>query len=166
MSKLGGATLEEEEKKNPIVTALTKLPGGRDLAAIYFATLDRDTPTKLRIMAAFAILNLIAPGDVGTLMGLDFLGPLAALDDYILIRRMMKKYKKAGLPSEKHHDQVQAAAGEKLSPERSAAQELEKAKDLAQGRGQAAVAQDKMRNLEENKLTDLRSTFGRFLVKG
>ena len=54
------------------------------------------------------------------------------------------------------------AAGEKLSPERSAAQELEKAKDLAQGRGQAAVAKDKMRNLEENKLTDLRSTFGRF----
>ena len=162
MSKLGGGALEEEEKKNPIVTALTKLPGGRDLAAIYFATLDRDTPTKLRIMAAFAILNLIAPGDVGTLMGLDFLGPLAALDDYVLIRRMMKKYKKAGLPSEKHHDQVQMAAGEKLSPERSAAQELEKAKDLAQGRGQAAVAKDKMRNLEENKLTDLRSTFGRF----
>ena len=110
MSKLGGGSLEEEQKKNPIVTALTKLPGGRDLAAIYFATLDRDTPTKLRIMAAFAILNLIAPGDVGTLMGLDFLGPLAALDDYILIRRMMKKYKKAGLPSEKHHDQVQMAA--------------------------------------------------------
>jgi uncharacterized membrane protein YkvA (DUF1232 family) len=162
MSKLEGATLEEEEKKNPVVTALTKLPGGRDLAAIYFATLDRDTPTKLRIMAALAILNLIAPGDIGTLMGLDFLGPLAALDDYILIRRMMKKYKKAGLPSEKHHDQVQMAAGEKLSPERSAAQELEKTKDLAQGRGQAAVAKDKMRNLEENKLTDLRSTFGRF----
>jgi hypothetical protein len=76
-------------------------------------------------MAALAILNLIAPGDIGTLMGLDFLGPLAALDDYILIRRMMKKYKKAGLPSEKHHDQVQMAAGEKLSPERSAERELE-----------------------------------------
>ena len=125
MSKLEGTTLEEEEKKNPIVTALTKLPGGRDLAAIYFATLDRDTPTKLRIMAALAILNLIAPGDIGTLMGLDFLGPLAALDDYILIRRMMKKYQKAGLPSEKHHDQVQMAAGEKLSPERAAKRELE-----------------------------------------
>jgi len=79
---------------------------------------------------------------------------------------MMKKYKKAGLPSEKHHDQVQMAAGEKLSPERSAAQELEKAKDLAQGRGRAAIAQDKMKNLEENKFADLRSTFGRFLVKG
>ena len=125
MSKLEGATLEEEEKKNPVVTALTKLPGGRDLAAIYFATLDRDTPTKLRIMAALAILNLIAPGDIGTLMGLDFLGPLAALDDYLLVRRMMKKYKKAGLPSEKHHDQVQMAAGEKLSPERAAERELE-----------------------------------------
>jgi len=166
LSKLGDGALEEEQKKNPIVTALTKLPGGRDLAAIYFATLDRDTPTKLRILAAFAILNLIAPGDVGTLMGLDFLGPLAALDDYFLIRRMMKKYKKAGLPSEEHHDQVQMAAGEKLSPERAAAQELEKAKDLAQGRGRAAVAQDKMRKLEENKFADLRNTFGRFLVKG
>ena len=166
MSKLGGGSLEEEQKKNPIVAALTKLPGGRDLAAIYFATLDRDTPTKLRIMAAFAILNLIAPGDIGTLMGLDFLGPLAALDDYILIRRVMKKYKKAGLPSEEHHDQVQMAAGEKLSPERAAAQELEKAKDLAQGRGRAAIAQDKMRKLEENKFADLRNSFGRFLVKG
>ena len=124
MSKLEGGTLEEE-KKNPVITALTKLPGGRDLAAMYFATLDRDTPTKLRIMAAFAILNLIAPGDVGTLMGLDFLGPLGGLDDYLLIRRMMKKYQKAGLPSEKHHDQVQMAAGEKLSPERAAERELE-----------------------------------------
>jgi len=129
MSKLGGGALEEEEKKNPVITALTKLPGGRDLAAMYFASLDRDTPTKLRIMAAFAILNLIAPGDVGTLMGLDFLGPLAGLDDYILIRRMMKKYKKAGLPSEKHHDQVQVAAGEKLSPERAAERELEDLKE-------------------------------------
>ena len=124
MSKLEGGTLEEE-KKNPVITALTKLPGGRDLAAMYFATLDRDTPTKLRIMAAFAILNLIAPGDVGTLMGLDFLGPLGGLDDYLLIRRMMKKYQKAGLPSEKHHDQVQMAAGEKLSPESAAERELE-----------------------------------------
>jgi hypothetical protein len=117
-------------------------------------------------MAAFAILNLIAPGDIGTLMGLDFLGPLAALDDYILIRRVMKKYKKAGLPSEEHHDQVQMAAGEKLSPERAAAQELEKTKDLAQGRGRAAVAQDKMRKLEEHKMADLKESFGRFLVKG
>jgi uncharacterized membrane protein YkvA (DUF1232 family) len=125
LSKLEGATLEEEEKKNPVITALTKLPGGRDLAAIYFATLDRDTPTKLRIMAAFAILNLIAPGDIGTLMGLDIFGPLGALDDYLLIRRTMKKYQKAGLPSEKHHDQVQMAAGEKLSPERAAERELE-----------------------------------------
>jgi uncharacterized membrane protein YkvA (DUF1232 family) len=162
MSKLGDGTLDEEQKKNPIVAALTKLPGGRDLAAIYFATLDRDTPTKLRIMAAFAILNLISPGDVGTLMGLDFLGPLAALDDYILIRRMMKKYKKAGLPSEKHHDQVQMAAGEELSPERSAARELDKTQDLARARQAAAGSREKMKNLEENKLTDLRSTFGRF----
>ena len=166
MSKLEGATLEEEEKKNPVITALTKLPGGRDLAAMYFASLDRDTPTKLRIMAALAILNLIAPGDIGTLMGLDFLGPLAALDDYILIRRTMKKYQKAGLPSEKHHDQVQMAAGEKLSPERAAERELDQTQDLARARQSAAGSREKIKNLEENKLTDLKSTFGRFLVKG
>ena len=61
---------------------------------------------------------------------------------------------------------MQLAAGEELSADRSAAQELEKTKDLAQGRGRAAVAKDKMRNLEENKLADLKGTFDRFLVKG
>ena len=165
LDKLGADDLQEA-KGNPVLKALLNLPGGRDLAAMYMAINDRDTPKKLRLLAAFAILNFISPADAGTLMGLDFLGPLGAIDDIILLRRMFKKFEKAGLPSEKHHDKLQLAAGEKLSPERSAAQELEKAKDLAQGRGQAAVAQDKMRKLEENKFADLRSTFSRFLVKG
>lgn len=165
MDKLESGNLEES-KKNPIIAALTKLPGGRDLAAVYYASLDRDTPTKLRIMAAIAIVNLIAPGDVGTLMGLDFLGPLAGLDDYLLIRRMMKKYKKAGLPAEKHHDQVQAAAGETLSPERSAEREVEKTRDLGKARTGAAIAKARAKKtMEEGKLSDLKNTFDRFLIK-
>ena len=165
LDKLGADDLQEA-KGNPVLKALLNLPGGRDLAAMYMAINDRDTPKKLRLLAAFAILNFISPVDAGTFMGLDFLGPLGAIDDILLLRRMFKKFEKAGLPSEKHHDKLQLAAGEELSPERSAAQELEKAKDLAQGRGRAAIAQDKMRKLEENKFADLRNTFGRFLVKG
>ena len=165
LAKIGTDDLQEA-KGNPVLKTLLNLPGGRDLAAMYMAINDRATPKKLRILAAFAILNLISPVDAGTLMGLDFLGPLGALDDIILLRRMFKKFEKAGLPSEKHHDKLQLAAGEDLSPERSAEQELEKAKDLAQGRGQAAVAKDKMRKLEEHKMADLKESFGRFLVKG
>ena len=165
LDKLGADDLQEA-KGNPVLKTLLNLPGGRDLAAMFMASVDRDTPTKLRLLAAFAILNFISPVDAGTFMGLDFLGPLGAIDDILLLRRMFKKFEKAGLPSEKHHDKLQLAAGEELSPERSAAQELEKAKDLAQGRGRAAIAQDKMRKLEENKFADLRNTFGRFLVKG
>ena len=165
LDKLGTGDLQEA-KGNPVLKALLNLPGGRDLAAMFMASVDRDTPTKLRLLAAFAILNFISPVDAGTFMGLEFLGPLTALDDLVLLRRMLKKFEKAGLPSEKHHDKLQLAAGEELSADRSAAQELEKTKDLAQGRGRAAVAKDKMRNLEENKLADLKGTFDRFLVKG
>ena len=165
LDKLGADDLQEA-KGNPVLKTLLNLPGGRDLAAMFMASVDRDTPTKLRLLAAFAILNFISPVDAGTFMGLDFLGPLGAIDDLVLLRRMFKKFEKAGLPSEKHHDKLQLAAGEELSPERSAAQELEKAKDLAQGRGQAAVAKDKMRKLEEHKMADLKESFGRFLVKG
>ncbi len=165
LDKLGTGDLQEA-KGNPVLKALLNLPGGRDLAAMFMASVDRDTPTKLRLLAAFAILNFVSPVDAGTFMGLEFLGPLTALDDLVLLRRMLKKFEKAGLPSEKHHDKLQLAAGEELSADRSAAQELEKTKDLAQGRGRAAVAKDKMRNLEENKLADLKGTFDRFLVKG
>jgi len=115
LSKLDTATLQEgEDQSSLIVKALTKLPGGRDFAAMYLATLDRDTPRHLRLVALIALANLISPLDMGTLMGLDFLGPLTALDDIYLLRRMFKKYKKAGLPSEEHHDQVQRLAGEEL----------------------------------------------------
>ena len=165
LDKIGADDLQEA-KGNPVLKALLNLPGGRDLAAMFMASVDRDTPTKLRLLAAFAVLNFISPVDAGTFMGLEFLGPLTALDDLVLLRRMLKKFEKAGLPSEKHHDKLQLAAGEELSADRAAAQELEKAKDLAQGRGRAAVAQDKMRKLEENKFADLKGTFDRFLVKG
>ena len=74
LAKIGADDLQEA-KGNPVLKTLLNLPGGRDLAAMYMAINDRDTPKKLRILAAFAILNLISPIDAGTLMGLDFLGP-------------------------------------------------------------------------------------------
>ena len=80
-------------------------------------------------------------------MGLDFLGPLGGLDDLILLRRMFKKYKKAGLPSDKHHDQLQLAAGEDLSADRAAEVELDQARDLATTRQKAAGSREKMRKL-------------------
>ena len=125
LHKIGGDDLQEA-KGNPVLKTLLNLPGGRDLAAMYMAINDRDTPKNLRILAAVAILNLISPVDAGTLLGLDFLGPLGAVDDLLLLRRMFKKFEKAGLPSEKHHDRLQLAAGEDLSPSRTAPQELEK----------------------------------------
>lgn len=146
LGKIGADDLQEA-KGNPVLKALLNLPGGRDLAAMYMAIIDRDTPKKLRILAAFAILNFISPVDAGTFMGLDLFGPMGAVDDIILLRRMFKKFEKAGLPSEKHHDKLQLAAGEELSADRAAAQELDKAQDLAHGRGQAAIAKEKMRKL-------------------
>jgi len=121
LSKLDTVTLQEgEDQTNLIAKTLVKLPGGRDLAAMYMAFLDRETPDGLRRLAAFAILNFISPVDMGTIMGLDIIAmipglqPMMALDDIYLLRRMLKKYKKAGLPSEEHHDQVQRLAGEEL----------------------------------------------------
>jgi len=164
LDKVGADDLQEA-KGNPVLKALLNLPGGRDLAAMYMSITDRDTPKKLRILAAFAILNFISPVDAGTLMGLDFLGPLGALDDIILLRRMFKKFEKAGLPSEKHHDKLQLAAGEDLSADRSAEVELDKARDLATTRQKAAGSREKMRKLEEHKMADLKESFSRFLVK-
>ena len=163
LSKLDTDDLQEA-KGNPILKTLLKLPGGRDLAAMWMATLDRATPRELRILAAFAILNFISPVDAGTLMGLDFLGPLGAIDDIVLLRRMFKKYKKAGLPSEKHHDQLQLAGGEELSADRSAEVELDQTRDLATAKQTAAGSREKVRRMEEHKMADLKESFGRFLV--
>ena len=165
LDKIGADDLQEA-KGNPVLKTLLNLPGGRDLAAMYMAINDRDTPKKLRILAAFAILNFISPVDAGTLMGLDFLGPLGALDDIVLLRRMFKKFEKAGLPSEKHHDKLQLAAGEELSADRSAEVELDQARDLATTKQTAAGSREKIKRMEEHKLADLKDTFGRFLVKG
>ena len=163
--KLGADDLQEA-KGNPVLKVLLNLPGGRDLAAMYMATVDRDTPKGLRLLAAFAILNLISPVDVGTFVGLDFLGPLGAIDDVLLLRRMFKKFKKAGLPTEKHHDQLQLAAGEELTADRSAEIELDKARDLASTKQTAAGSREKIRRMEEHKMADIKESFDRFLVKG
>ncbi len=165
LGKLGADDLQEA-KGNPVLKALLNLPGGRDLAAMYMATVDRTTPKELRLLAAFAILNFFSPVDVGTFMGLDFLGPLGALDDIILMRRMFKKFKKAGLPNETHHDKLQLVAGEELTPDRSAEVELEKARELGAAGTRAAAGREKMKQMEEHKLADLKESFDRFLVKG
>ena len=146
LDKIGADDLQEA-KGNPVLKTLLNLPGGRDLAAMYMAINDRETPKKLRILAAFAILNLISPVDVGTFMGLDFLGPLGAIDDIILLRRMFKKFEKAGLPGEKHHDKLQLAAGEELTPDRAAEVELSKTRDMAGARQTAAGSREKLRKL-------------------
>ena len=146
LGKIGADDLQEA-KGNPVLKALLNLPGGRDLAAMYMAITDRDTPKKLRILAAFAILNFISPVDVGTFMGFDLFGPMGAVDDIILLRRMFKKFEKAGLPSEKHHDQLQLAAGEELSADRSAERELDHTRDLAGARQTAAGSREKLSKL-------------------
>ena len=165
LDKLGADDLQEA-KGNPVLKVLLNLPGGRDLAAMYMATVDRDTPKGLRLLAAFAILNLISPVDVGTFVGLDFLGPLGAIDDVLLLRRMFKKFKKAGMPTEKHHDQLHLAAGEELTADRSAEIELDKARDLASTKQTAAGSREKIRRIEEHKMADIKESFDRFLVKG
>jgi len=131
LNKLGNVgDLQEGEKSDAVVKALTKIPGGRDIAAMYYAAIDRSTPSALRILALFAIVNMFSTFDVGTLatLGLDtFLGPFAMLDDILIIKHVLKKYRKAGLPSERHQDKVAAAAGEEMSPQRTADVEIEKA---------------------------------------
>tara|TARA_R110002074_G_scaffold290816_2_gene462674 strand:- start:131 stop:757 length:627 start_codon:yes stop_codon:yes gene_type:complete len=151
LSKLDTSGLQEAQKSNSVVKALTKLPGGRDMAAMYFAATDRTTPATLRLLALYAVLNLVSPYDMSTLLtvGLDtFLGPLAAIDDIYLLKRMIKKYREAGLPSEKHQDKVAELAGEEMSDERTADMEIEKAEELATARTAAAISRDKLKQLE------------------
>jgi len=95
-----------------LAKGLKIIPGGMDLGAMYLASLDREVPATLRMSFLIAIANFVSPVDVGTLLGLDFLGPLAVLDDIILLRRVLKKYQKAGLPADRHYDRIdQLAAG-------------------------------------------------------
>jgi len=150
LSKLDTSGLQEAQESNSVVKALTKLPGGRDMVAMYFAAIDRTTPSSLRLLALYAVLNLLSPYDVSTLLtvGFDtFLGPLAAIDDIWILKSMLNKYRKAGLPSEKHHDKVAALAGEEMSDERSADVEIEKAEELASARTAATLSRDKLKQL-------------------
>ena len=102
--------------KGGLAKTLVSLPGGRDLGAMYLAAIDRQTPAAIRIAFVVALANLVSPVDLGTILSgglLDVMGPLAALDDIVLVRSVLKKMKKAGLPSERHHDQLDQLAGEK-----------------------------------------------------
>jgi uncharacterized membrane protein YkvA (DUF1232 family) len=101
--------------KGGLAKTLISLPGGRDLGAMYLAAIDRQTPAAIRIAFVVALANLVSPVDLGTILSgglLDVMGPLAALDDLVLIRSVLAKMKKAGLPSERHHDQLDNLAGE------------------------------------------------------
>ena len=101
--------------KGGLAKTLVSLPGGRDLGAMYLAAIDRQTPAAIRIAFVVALANLVSPVDLGTILSgglLDVMGPLAALDDIVLVRSVLKKMKKAGLPSERHHDQLDQLAGE------------------------------------------------------
>ena len=99
----------------PIAGGLAKvasvIPGGMDLGAMYLASIDRQVPAALRMAFLIAIANFVSPIDAGTLLGLDWLGPLAVLDDLVLLRSMLKKYRKAGLPADRHYDRFEELAG-------------------------------------------------------
>ena len=100
--------------KGGLAKTLISVPGGRDIGAMYLAALDRATSPAIRIAFAFALANLFSPIDAGTLLSaglLDVMGPLAALDDIVIIRSVLKKMKKVGLPNEKHHDRLDQLAG-------------------------------------------------------
>ena len=105
-------------------SALLKVPGGLDIGATYLAALDRATPSALRVAFLIAVVNLISPVDVGTLLGLDFLGPLGVLDDYLLVKKLIiDKFKKAGYPTEEHFDRMQELAGEEVENPEATPQE-------------------------------------------
>ena len=100
--------------KGGLAKTLISVPGGRDIGAMYLAALDRTTDSAIRIAFAFALANLFSPIDAGTLLSaglLDVMGPLAALDDIVIIRSVLKKMKKVGLPNDKHHDRLDQLAG-------------------------------------------------------
>ena len=104
-----------ESLQQGMAKLLTIVPGGRDLGAMYLAAIDKSTDPKIRTLFLVALVNLIAPVDLGTILSgglIEFLGPLTALDDYLLVRKVLKLMKKQGLPSEKHHDQLSQLAGE------------------------------------------------------
>ena len=100
--------------KGALAKTLINLPGGRDLGAMYLAAIDRATPAAIRVAFLVALANLVSPVDLGTILSgglLDMLGPLTALDDILLIRKVLQMMKREGLPSERHHDKLDQLAG-------------------------------------------------------
>jgi len=104
-----------ESLQQGMAKLLTVIPGGRDLGAMYLAAIDKATDPKIRTLFLVALVNLISPIDLGTILSgglIEFLGPLTALDDVLLVRKVLGMMKEQGLPSEKHHTQLAQLAGE------------------------------------------------------
>ena len=158
VEKLGreGAVTEGDEDppgdllSRAAASALVKVPGGLDIGATYLAALDRATPSALRVAFLIAVVNLISPVDVGTLLGLDFLGPLGALDDYLLVKKLIiDKFKKAGYPKEEHFDRMQELAGEEVENPEATPQEKGLPGDYRPPAGGPAQAARKARRAAE-----------------
>ena len=126
----GSVTEGDEEKPGtPIgraaATGLLNIPGGLDLGAMYLASIDRKTPPTLRVAFLIAVANLLSPIDVGTLFGMDWLGPLMVLDDYVLVKKLIiNKYREAGFPKEEHYDRMQELAGQEIQNPESTPQQV------------------------------------------
>ena len=139
---------------NPVTRAAasiaTNIPGGLDLGATYLAALDRKTPASLRVAFLIAVVNLLSPVDLGSFLGLDFLGPLGMLDDYLLVKKLIiDRYKKHGYPKEEHFDRVQELAGEKVENPEATPQEKGLPGDYRPPAGGPAQAARKARRAAE-----------------
>jgi len=98
-------------------TAAVHTPLGRDALALFMTATDRATPIALRVGTVLAVLNLVAPIDIGSAFGMDLFGPLAAMDDVMFLQLMKWRLEKAGLPAKRIYDRISQMAGEKDVPE-------------------------------------------------
>lgn len=119
-----GGISEEIEGDDPAwkkvgASAAVHTPLARDALALVMTATDRATPIALRVGTVLAVLNLASPTDLGTIMSLgivDWMGPLAALDDIAWLQLMKWRLEKAGLPSKRIYDRISQLAGEKEAP--------------------------------------------------
>ena len=119
----GGISEELEDEPGALkkagATAAVHTPLGRDALALLMTTTDRATPIALRVGTVLALVNLVSPVDMGTILSgglLDVLGPLAALDDVAWLKLMQWRLEQAGLPSKRIYDRISQLAGEKDVP--------------------------------------------------
>lgn len=128
---------------------LTKVPGGIDLGAMYLASIDhKNVPASVRLAFLVALANLVSPVDLGSMLGADFLGPLTALDDFLVIKYVINKYKKAGLPSPKHYKEIEDLAA-------SAALPAPEGGDDSRGLEKGAVIDAEFEEIDERKNTKI-----------